>query len=206
MLMPSAPGGRFYYARGREGQDFGHSFYGIAARKKYPRADWWLVRACGLTCEYQEAVREARADLTAAQAAQAVQLRRRSLPGPAAVQEGSPTRAAVRERESACVRPAYGLPSPYRLEAAQRKPRNRKPPPAGRQKLTGKRVTAAIAAIARGEQPEPLKRRRSEAEARTAAAEGGELEAEPEDDEMHDNEDESEHEGWDTAEEDMDDD
>jgi hypothetical protein len=134
----------------------------------------------GKKAELQEAVRLARADLGAARQAQAVKVALRELPPPTVPQDGSPTRCATAHHtgESDAARPLFGLPSPYRLPTPQRP--KRKAAPKGQLKLTATRAAAAVAAIARGEQPAPLKRHRTEAAASAAAATDGANEADEE--------------------------
>ena len=146
----------------------------------------------GKIAALRERVEASRADLDAVRAEEALSLDRRDLPRssprpspPAAPPErrpaGRPRGGAERERPAGTiVRPLFGLPSPYKLPERQRQ--KRKPPPKGQPRYTQKRLAAAAEAIARGEQPEPIKRIRTEEQARAYA--GGD--AGPSDLEMRD--------------------
>jgi hypothetical protein len=115
----------------------------------------------GKKLELMERARNGRADLATACLAFAPKLARRVLVQPERTSPRRPRRTATNERPA--VQPSHGLPSPYRLPAAQRP--KRRPFSKGQPKWTSARVATAIGLIAEGKEPEPLKRRRTEADA-----------------------------------------
>jgi hypothetical protein len=110
-----------------------------------------------------EALRAARLDPAAAQAAREVAMDRRACPPaqlPREMERASPMRrrqTATNENDSRIVQPSFKLPSPYRLPAAQRQ--KRKPPAEGTRKYTTKAVSRAMDLLAQGGQASPRKRR-----------------------------------------------